>query len=213
MSATANLILPPTLPTWRLSVCPALEPAAKAAGLALALAGCGPGNGLTMGRVSGVVTYKGEPVKFGEVLFVPDSDKGNSGVPSMGRIEKDGRSTMSTQDPGDGVIAGHHELGIRALDPEPVAKEEESTPGPGTATGKQLMEDRLHLRKDQSLSRRKNRAKEDAPTVSFGGKVDRFRASQDLANPEKSGIRVQINRGSNRVDVDIAEDGTVEVTQ
>jgi hypothetical protein len=56
------------------------------------------------------------------------------------------------------VIAGHHELGIRALDPEPVTKEEESTPDPGTATGKQLMEDRLHQRKDQSLSRRKNRA-------------------------------------------------------
>ena len=116
-------------------------------------------------------------------------------------------------DPGDGVIAGHHELGIRALDPEPVAKEEESTPDPETATGKQFMEDRLQQRKDRSLSRRKNRAKEDAPTASFGGKVDRFRASQDLANPEKPGNRVQINRGSNRVDVDITEDGTVEVTQ
>jgi hypothetical protein len=190
-----------------------LGPALSAAGLALASTGCGPGNGLTMGRVSGVVTYKGEPVEFGEVLFVPDSDKGNSGVPSMGRIEKDGRYTMSTQDSGDGVIAGHHKVGIRALDPEPVAKEETPTPDPETATGKQLMEAKLKQRKAMSLSRRKGRAKEDAPTVSFGGNVHRFLTSQDLANPEKSGIRVEISRGSNRVNFDIAEDGTVKVSR
>jgi hypothetical protein len=190
-----------------------LGPALSAAGLALAFTGCGPGNGLTMGRVSGVVTYKGEPVEFGEVLFVPDSDKGNSGVPSMGRIEKDGRYTMSTQDAGDGVIAGYHKVGIRALDPEPVAKEEMAMPDPGTATGKQLMEARLKQRKAQSLSRRQNRAKEDAPTVSFGGKVHRFLAPQNLANPETSGIRVEISRGSSRVNFDIAEDGTVKVSR
>jgi hypothetical protein len=33
-----------------------------------ALCGCGPGNGLTMGRVSGLVTYNGQPVELGEVL-------------------------------------------------------------------------------------------------------------------------------------------------
>src|SRR5215471_4627100 len=98
--------------------------AASAAGLALVLlpAGCGPGNGLTMGRVSGVVTYNGQPVEFGEVLFVPDSEKGNSGVPSMGRIGEDGRYTMSTQEAGDGVIAGYHKVGIRVLDPQPVSQ-------------------------------------------------------------------------------------------
>jgi hypothetical protein len=189
--------------------------ALSAAGLALTLAltGCGPDNGLTMGRVSGVVTYKGEPVEFGDILFLPDSDKGNSGVPSMGRIEKDGRYTMSTQDAGDGVIAGYHKVGIRALDPEPVAKDETSTLDPETATGKQLMEARLKQRKALSLSLRKNRAKADAPTVSFGGKVHRFLTPQDLAIPEKSGIRVEISRGSNRVNFDIAEDGTVKVSQ
>jgi hypothetical protein len=34
-----------------------------------------------------------------------------------------------------------------------------------------------------------------------------------LANPETSGIKVQISRGSNRVNLAIAEDGTVKVTQ
>ena len=188
-------------------------PAAAVVCLALVLAGCGPGNGLTMGRVSGVVTYNGEPVAFGEVLFVPDSEKGNSGVPSMGRIGEDGRYTMSTQEAGDGVIAGDHKVGIRVLDPKPVAGDEAPAPDPETATGKQLMEARLEQRKAQSLSRRKNRAKEDAPTVSFGGRVHRFLAPQKLANPETSGIRVRIARGSNRVDFAIAEDGTVDVSR
>jgi hypothetical protein len=191
--------------------------AASAACLALVLAwvlaGCGPDNGLTMGRVSGLVTYNGEPAEFGEVLFVPDSEKGNSGVPSMGRIGEDGRYTMSTQEAGDGVIAGYHKVGIRLLDPQPVAKDDAPAPDSEAATGKQLMEARLQQRKAQSLSRRQNRAKEDAPTVSFGGKVHRFLAPQKLANPETSGIRVQIARGSNQVDFAIAEDGTVKVSQ
>ena len=187
--------------------------AASAVGLALVLAGCGPGNGLTMGRISGVVTYNGEPVEFGEVLFVPDSEEGNSGVPSMSRIGEDGRYIMSTQEAGDGVIAGHQKVGIRALDPQPVAKEEAPAPDSETATGKELMQARLKQRKAQSLSRRKNQAKEDAPTVSFGGRVHRFLAPQKLANPETSGIRVEIARGSNRVDFAIAEDGTVKVSR
>src|SRR5947209_15598459 len=91
---------------------------------ACALAGCGPGNGLTMGRVSGLVTYKGEPVEFGDLLFVPDSTKGTTGVPSMGPIGKDGRYIMSTEEAGDGVIAGHHKVGIRVLDAEPVSKDQ-----------------------------------------------------------------------------------------
>jgi hypothetical protein len=185
--------------------------AVSALGLAAALAGCGPGNGLTMGRVSGVVTYKGEPVEFGEVLFVPDAEKGNSGVPSMGKIEKGGRYVMSTQDPGDGVIAGHHKVGIRVLDPEPVTKGQ--TPAPEAEAPKLTMESRIQQRKAQALSRSKNRAKEDAPTVSFGGNTHRFLAPQKLANPETSGIRVQIARGSNRIDFAIAEDGTVKVSQ
>jgi hypothetical protein len=179
---------------------------------ACALAGCGPGNGLTMGRVSGHVTYNGQPVELGEVLFLPDSDKGNSGVPSMGPITKDGSYVMSTQDFGDGVIAGHHKVGIRALDAVPVGKEEAPALDPTAATGKELFADRINRRKAQAQTIRKNRAKEDAASVSFNGKVHRFLAPEKLANPETSGIKVQISRGSNRVDFAIAEDGSVKVT-
>jgi len=181
---------------------------------ACAVAGCGPGNGLTMGRVSGVITYKGEPVEFGDVLFVPDDAGGNKGVPSMGRIGKDGRYTMSTQDPGDGVIAGRQKVGIRVLDPEPVSKTEAPAPDPETASGKELMNARIQQRKMLAQqSRRKNRARDDAPTVSFGGKVHRFLVPKQLADPETSGIRVEVSTGSNRIDFAIAEDGSVAVNK
>jgi hypothetical protein len=178
---------------------------------ACALAGCGPDNGLTMGRVSGVITYKGEPVEFGDVLFVPDEAAGNQGVPSMGKIDKGGRYTMSTQDPGDGVIAGRHRVGIRVLDPEPVSKIETPALDPETASGKELMNARLQQRKMLAQGRRKNRAREDAPTVSFGGKVHRFLVPRTLADPETSGIKVQVLTGSNRIDFAIAEDGSVTI--
>ena len=180
---------------------------------ACALAGCGPGNGLTMGRVSGVVTYKGEPVEFGDILFVPDAGQGTNGVASMGRIDKDGRYIMSTQDPGDGVIAGHHKVGIRVLDPEPVSKDETPALDPETATGKELMNARLNQRKAIAQSRRKNRAKQDAPTVSFGGKVHRFLVPKSVADPETSGIKVEISTGSNRLDFAIEEDGSVKINK
>jgi hypothetical protein len=178
-----------------------------------ALAGCGPGNGLTMGRVSGLVTYNGQPVELGEVLFLPDSDKGTNGVPSMGAIGKDGTYTMSTQESGDGVIAGYHKVGIRALDATTVEKDETPELDPTSATGKELFAETLSKRKNQSLLLRKNRAKQDAPTVSFNGNVYRFLAPQKLANPETSGIKVQIFRGSNRINLAIDEDGSVKVTQ
>jgi hypothetical protein len=178
-----------------------------------ALAGCGPGNGLTMGRVSGLVTYNGQPAEFGEVLFLPDSEKGNNGVPSMGVIGKDGTYTMSTQDAGDGVIAGHHKVGIRVLDATKVGQDEPPELDPNVATGKELLANRVNKRKAQALSLRKNRAKKDAPTVSFNGNVYRYLAPDKLANPGTSGIKVQIARGSNRVNFAIEEDGTVKVTQ
>jgi hypothetical protein len=178
---------------------------------ACALAGCGPDNGLTMGRVSGTVTYNGLPAEFGEVLFVPDSGKGNTGVPSMGKIEKDGRYIMSTQEAGDGVIAGHHKVGIRILDPTPVSKSEQPAEESKSLAETDPMKARILQKKAQAQSLRKNRAKQDAPTVIFNGKVFRYLAPKSLANPETSGIAVEITTGSNRVDFTIGEDGSVKV--
>jgi hypothetical protein len=166
-----------------------------------------------MGRVSGLVTYQGQPVELGEVLFLPDSEQGNNGVPSMGAIGKDGTFTMSTQDAGDGVIAGYHKVGIRALDATQVGQDETSGHDPADATGPKTIADRVKMRKAQSVNLRKNRAKKDAPTVNFNGHFYRFLAPEKLANPETSGIKVRIFRGSNRVNLAIQEDGSVKVTQ
>ena len=150
---------------------------------------------------------------FGDVLLVPDSEKGNSGVSSMGKIGKDGRYTMSTRDANDSAIAGDHEGGIRVLDPEPVATDETPAPDPQAATGKELMAARLQQRKAQSQSLMKNRAKEVAPDGRHWWEGPSVPGAQKLANPETSGIRVRISRGSNRVDFAIAEDRTVKVSQ
>jgi hypothetical protein len=165
-----------------------------------------------MGRVSGLVTFKGDPVEFGDILFVPDGSKGNKGVPAMGSIGKDGRYVMSTQESGDGVIAGFHRVGVRVLDPEPVSSAEAPEPDPN-ASAQNGMKGRIQQRKAMAQSIRKNRAKKDAPTVTFNGKAYRFLVDSKMADPEKSGISVEISTGSNRVDFAFNEDGTVKINK
>ena len=181
--------------------------------VACALAGCGPGNGLTMGRVSGLVTYNGQPVEFGEVLFLPDSEKGNNGVPSMGSIGKDGTYIMSTQESGDGVIAGYHKVGIRALDATKVSKDDTPTLDPTVAAGKDLMANRLSKRKAQAGRREQEPGEGRCPHGQLQWQrlsVPRSREtgqSRDLRNQGPD-----ISTGSNRVNFAIAEDGSVKVT-
>jgi hypothetical protein len=64
-----------------------------------------------------------------------------------------------------------------------------------------------------SQSLRKNRAKQDAPTVTFNGKTYRFLIPKKMADPETSGISVEISRGSNRVDFAFDEDGSIKVNK
>jgi hypothetical protein len=177
------------------------------------LAGCGADNGLTMGRVSGQVTFKGDPVEFGDILFVPDGSKGNKGVAAMGKIGKDGRYVMSTQESGDGVIAGFHKVGVRVLDPEPVSKADAPEVDVNAPAGQDGMKGRIQQRKAMAQSLRKNRAKQDAPTVTFNGKAYRFLVDKKMADPETSGINVEISTGSNRVDFAFNEDGTVKINK
>ena len=87
---------------------------------ALALPGCGSDNGLSLGRVHGKVIYKGEPVKYGTVSFVPDPSKGTKGPIAMGTIKDDGSYVLSTSDAGDGAVVGHHKISVVGLDPTPI---------------------------------------------------------------------------------------------
>jgi len=86
-------------------------------GLALANGlGCDSGGGDDIGKrysVSGRVTYKGNPVPKGSVLFTPLDD---SGRPASGNLQKDGSYTLTTATPGDGALAGKYRVGITAVE-------------------------------------------------------------------------------------------------
>ncbi len=69
----------------------------------LAAAGCGQ-SGPARYEVRGTVTYGGQPVPAGQVIFEPDSEKNNTGPPAYARIQ-DGQ--YRTQ-PGKGVVGGPH---------------------------------------------------------------------------------------------------------
>jgi hypothetical protein len=61
--------------------------------------------------VSGSVTLGGKPVKAGEVIFEPDSSKGNRGPGSVARI-KDGQYAT---EPGRGILGGAYIVRIAPL--------------------------------------------------------------------------------------------------
>ena len=57
--------------------------------------------------VAGRVFYKGAPLKFGSVMFQPDS-----GQPARGQIQEDGTFALSTYAPNDGAKVGRHRVRI-----------------------------------------------------------------------------------------------------
>jgi len=79
-------------------------PAAIALGFLVCLgsAGCGPDRPATA-RVTGTVTLEGQPVAEADVNFIP-----TEGRPASGRTDAEGRFSLSTFVPGDGVLPGEH---------------------------------------------------------------------------------------------------------
>lgn len=76
--------------------------------------GCGS-SGPEMGRVSGKVTYKGEPLTQGTISFVPTNAERRSG---SSRINSDGRYDLQTAEPGDGAEIGDYRVIISGRDPK-----------------------------------------------------------------------------------------------
>lgn len=74
--------------------------------------GCG-GDGTH--RVSGTVTFKGQPVPVGKIYFTPDGSKGNSGPSGYADI-KDGKYDTGAAG-GHGSVAGAVLISIEAFDP------------------------------------------------------------------------------------------------
>ena len=62
--------------------------------------GCGPKDKRIRNRVTGAITYGGQPVVAGEIRFLPDDSKQNSGPQGLANI-KDGRfDTKGSRAPG-----------------------------------------------------------------------------------------------------------------
>ena len=68
------------------------------------LAGCG-GSGPTRYHVSGTVTFNGQPVPAGSIVFEPDTTAGNTGPQGRADIS-DGK--FDTQAGGRGTVGGAH---------------------------------------------------------------------------------------------------------
>jgi hypothetical protein len=172
--------------------------------LAGGLAGCGPANGLTLGKVHGTITYKGQPVRYGFVTFNPDFTKQTEGPAAMATIADDGSYTMSTEQTGDGAVVGIHKVGITGLDPTPVKAEAVVDP---QENPKGYMASKASM---ASLpTKRKSTA--DTTFTDKGGKTYRIVTPLPLRNPETSGITVKVGGGSNTVNIVIKENGSVEL--
>ncbi|QDU75611.1 hypothetical protein Pan97_26450 [Bremerella volcania] len=63
--------------------------------------------------LSGEATYDGKPIPSGELIFTPDTGRGNKGPQGKARI-RDGK--FSTENDGRGVVGGPHRVELRAFD-------------------------------------------------------------------------------------------------
>lgn len=94
-------------------------------GLMVAAGGCGKSGPETY-DVSGTVTYNGQPVPVGQILFQPDISQGNKGPGCVVRI-KEGR--YDTSENGKGHIGGPHILVISGGTDQSNVPPEERTGG------------------------------------------------------------------------------------
>jgi hypothetical protein len=80
----------------------------------LAVFGCGDDGLGRRYRVSGTVTYKGQPVPKGSISFYPSG--GGTETRGAAGVITDGKYTMSTQGENDGVFPGDYLVAITARD-------------------------------------------------------------------------------------------------
>jgi hypothetical protein len=75
---------------------------AVAAAVLLAGSGCGRPD---MAKVSGTITFNGQPVRMATVQFMPQKRPMSGGV-----TDKEGRFSLTTRRPGDGAFVGSHKV-------------------------------------------------------------------------------------------------------
>ncbi len=78
--------------------------------LAAFAAGCGGGPPQPLAPVTGKVTFNGQPLPTGTLIFMPKA----GGPPAIGMIDKEGAFKMTTDD-FEGAVPGVHTVMISAL--------------------------------------------------------------------------------------------------
>jgi len=158
---------------------------------------------MTLGRVSGTVTSRGEPVRYGTVMFMPDSAKGTEGPPAMATLQSTGEFSLSTDSGNDGALVGFHKVGIVGLDPTPIRGEVE-TKGEASSTDP--------MKAKRKAVRTSVGRKGDGDTFTDrAGRGFKYVIPKEGGNAETSGIQVEVSRGSNRFHFEVQEDGKVQV--
>ena len=82
------------------------------AGVLAGLAGCGGPAGPKVAPVQGKITFEGQPVKNGAVIFQPVKvegvKEGLTGKSASGQVKEDGTFVLSTHGNNDGAVIGKH---------------------------------------------------------------------------------------------------------
>lgn len=79
--------------------------------VALVVAGCSDGRPDRV-PISGQVLIDGKPVPYGSIRFVPDNAR-----PALGKLDGEGRFTLSCFEKGDGAVVGENKVVVRADEP------------------------------------------------------------------------------------------------
>lgn len=75
--------------------------------------GCGNSDSRDLYHVQGTVTYQGQPVSTGSIIFQPDPSQGNQGPYGSAQIEN---GKFDTQKDGQATVGGPHLVMIEAFD-------------------------------------------------------------------------------------------------
>ena len=147
--------------------------------VAAAVSGCGNSDRPPLGRVTGKVTYKGQPLEVGEVVFNPMLESAaKTGQPAIGTLGSGGYYRLTTFDDGDGALVGEHIVTvksnevIRSQKPRKNDVEGIRTPGPDGKLSYVSLKSRI--------------------PVKYG-------------NPNKSGLRFTVKPESNEFNIDLTD--------
>jgi hypothetical protein len=85
-------------------------------GLLVFVAGCSGASDIKLVDQSGKVTFAGQPVVYGSIEFVPDTEKEHKGPAGFAEIIE---GSYDTRKGGRGVVSGPHKVRVTAYDENP----------------------------------------------------------------------------------------------